>query len=60
MIKKKFGKIYGQKESLSFFDDQKHEFALTSLPLFMLSFFEVPKDVQKKIDYFRSRFFLAK
>jgi hypothetical protein len=48
MIKKKFGKIYGQKESLSFFDDQKHEFALTSLPLFMLSFFEVPKDVQKK------------
>jgi hypothetical protein len=31
-------------------------FVLTSLPMFMLSFFEVPKGVLEKIDYFRSRF----
>jgi hypothetical protein len=30
---------------------------LTSLPMFMLSFFEVPKGVLQRIDYFRSRFF---
>jgi hypothetical protein len=30
---------------------------LTSLVMFMLSFFEVPKGVLEKIDYFRSRFF---
>jgi hypothetical protein len=30
---------------------------LSSLPIFMLSFFEIPKGVLKKIDYFRSRFF---
>jgi hypothetical protein len=30
---------------------------LTSLPMFMLSFFEIPKGVLEKIDYFRSRFF---
>jgi hypothetical protein len=30
---------------------------LTSLTMFMLSFFEVPKGVLEKIDYFRSRFF---
>jgi hypothetical protein len=30
---------------------------LTSLLMFVLSFFEVPKGVLKKIDYFRSRFF---
>ena len=30
---------------------------LTSLPMFMLSFFEVPKGVRKRIDLFRSRFF---
>jgi hypothetical protein len=30
---------------------------LTSLPMFMLSFFEVQKWVLEKIDYFRSRFF---
>jgi hypothetical protein len=30
---------------------------LSSLPMFMLSFFEIPKGVLKKIDYFRSRFF---
>jgi hypothetical protein len=30
---------------------------LSSLPMFMLSFFEVPKGVLEKIDYFRSRFF---
>jgi hypothetical protein len=30
---------------------------LSSLPMFMLSFFEIPKGVLEKIDYFRSRFF---
>jgi hypothetical protein len=30
---------------------------LSSLPIFMLSFFEVSKGVLEKIDYFRSRFF---
>jgi hypothetical protein len=30
---------------------------LSSLPMFMLSFFELPKGVMKKLDYFRSRFF---
>ena len=30
---------------------------LTSLPMFMLSFFEVPKGVRKRMDFFRSRFF---
>jgi hypothetical protein len=30
---------------------------LTSLPMFMLSFFEIPKGVRKRLDYFRSRFF---
>jgi hypothetical protein len=33
---------------------------LTSLPMFMLSFFEIPKGVLEKIDYFRSRFFFGK
>jgi hypothetical protein len=33
---------------------------LSSLLMFMLSFFEIPKWVLEKIDYFRSRFFLAK
>jgi hypothetical protein len=33
---------------------------LTSLPMFMLSFFVVQKGVIEKIEYFRSRFFLAK
>jgi hypothetical protein len=30
---------------------------LTSLAMFMLSFFEVPKGVIERLDYFRSRFF---
>jgi hypothetical protein len=30
---------------------------LSSLPMFMMSFFEIPKGVLKKLDYFRSRFF---
>jgi hypothetical protein len=30
---------------------------LTSLVMFMLSFFEVPKGVLERLDYFRSRFF---
>jgi len=29
---------------------------LSSLPMFMLSFFEIPKGVLKKMNYFRSRF----
>jgi hypothetical protein len=30
---------------------------LTSLPMFMLSFFEIPKGVMKRLDFFWSRFF---
>ena len=30
---------------------------LSSLPIFMMSFFEIPRGVLKKLDYFRSRFF---
>jgi hypothetical protein len=30
---------------------------LTSLPMFLLSFFELPKGVCKRLDFFRSRFF---
>jgi hypothetical protein len=30
---------------------------LSSLPMFMLSFFEISKGVLEKINYFRSRFF---
>ena len=30
---------------------------LSSLPMYMMSFFEIPKGVRKKRDYFRSRFF---
>ncbi|WVZ82089.1 LOW QUALITY PROTEIN: hypothetical protein U9M48_029391 [Paspalum notatum var. saurae] len=30
---------------------------LSSLPMFMLSFFEIPRGVLEKIEYFRSRFF---
>jgi hypothetical protein len=30
---------------------------LSSLPMFILSFFELPKGVLKKLDYFRSQFF---
>jgi hypothetical protein len=30
---------------------------LSSLPMFMMSFFEIPKGVLKTLDYFRSRFF---
>jgi hypothetical protein len=32
-------------------------FVLTSLPMFMLSFLEIPKGVRKTLDYFRSCFF---
>jgi hypothetical protein len=32
---------------------------LTSLPMFMLSFLEIPIGVRKRLDIFRSRFFLA-
>ena len=31
---------------------------LSSLPMYMMSFFEIPKEVRKKLDYFRSRFLL--
>ena len=30
---------------------------LSSLPMFRMSFFEMPRGVLKKLDYFRSRFF---
>jgi hypothetical protein len=30
---------------------------LSSLPMFMLSFFKIPRGILKKLDYFRSRFF---
>ena len=30
---------------------------LSSLPMFLISFFEVPKGVRKRLDVFRSRFF---
>ena len=30
---------------------------LSSLPMFMISFFQIPRGVLKKLDYFRSRFF---
>ena len=30
---------------------------LSSLPIYMMSFFEIPKGVRKKLDYFRSHFF---
>jgi hypothetical protein len=32
-------------------------YVLSSLPLFMLSFFRIPKGVLEKLDYYRSRFF---
>ena len=32
---------------------------LSSLPMFMMSFFAIPKGVRKMLDYYRSRFFLA-
>ena len=30
---------------------------LSSLPMYMMTFFEIPKGLRKKLDYFRSRFF---
>jgi hypothetical protein len=30
---------------------------LSSLAMFMLSFYEIPNNVLKKLDYYRSRFF---
>jgi hypothetical protein len=30
---------------------------LSSLPMYMISFFPLPKGVRRKLDYFRSRFF---
>ena len=30
---------------------------LSSLPIYMMPFFEIPKGICKKLDYFRSRFF---
>jgi len=31
--------------------------ALSSLPMFMMSFFAIPRGVRKRLDYYRSRFF---
>jgi len=33
---------------------------LSSLPMYMMSFFAIPKEVLKKLDYFRSSFFFCK
>ena len=33
---------------------------LSSLPMFMMSFFELPKGFLEKFDFYRSRFFLAR
>jgi hypothetical protein len=33
---------------------------LSNLQMYMMSFFVIPRGVLKKLDYFRSRFFLAK
>jgi hypothetical protein len=33
---------------------------LRGLPMFMMSVFEIPKEVLKKLDQYRSRFFLAR
>jgi len=30
---------------------------LSSLPMFMMSFFRIPKGVLRKLDYYKSRFF---
>ena len=30
---------------------------LTSMPMFLLSFFEIPNGVRKRLDFYRSRFF---
>ena len=32
-------------------------FVISNLSIFMLSFFEVPREVLKKLDYFKSIFF---
>ena len=32
---------------------------LLSLPVFMLSFLELPKAVRKRLDFYRSQFFLS-
>ena len=29
----------------------------TSMPMFLLSFFEIPKGVRKRLDFYQSRFF---
>jgi hypothetical protein len=31
----------------------------SNLPMYMMSFFKVPKGILKRLDYYRSRFFLA-
>jgi hypothetical protein len=33
---------------------------LSSLPMFLLSFFLIPKGVRKRLDFYRSRFFFGK
>jgi hypothetical protein len=32
-------------------------YVLSSLPIFLLSFFGIPKGVRKRLDFYRSRFF---
>ena len=46
------GKLLSYGDRLSLINS-----VLTSLPMFMLSFLEIPKGVRKRLDMFRSRFF---
>ena len=46
------GKMFSYGDRLTLIN-----FVLTSLPMFMLSFLEVPVGVRKRLDFFRSRFF---
>ena len=52
-------KLSGWKEKLLFAGGKLIliNSVLSSLPLFMFSFFEVSREVLKKLDFYRSRFF---
>lgn len=59
MIEERFEKkLSGWKEKLLSFGGSLVliYFVVSSLPMFMLSFFEIPRGVLKKTEYFRSRF----
>jgi hypothetical protein len=46
------GKLLSYGDRLIFINS-----VLTSLPMFLLSLFEIPKGVWKRMEFFRSRFF---